>query len=161
LCLNLAEAAVTSEFVIMGLLPNLARDLHVSIAWAGFLVSGYAIGVVLGAPLLTPFLTRAPGKQVLTGLMVLFTVGNTVCALAPGYDLLLGARILAAFAQPAFSGIGAVVASDHNLIVSQIHIDRGLRATKRSINLAMGAWETVQLTARPLRFSLQWGLISF
>jgi DHA1 family inner membrane transport protein len=101
----------SSEFVVMGLLPNLARDLHVSIASAGFLVSGYALGVVLGAPLLTPLLTRLPSKRVLTGLMVLFTVGNTVCALAPGYDTLLVARIVTAFAQATFLGLGAVVAT--------------------------------------------------
>jgi DHA1 family inner membrane transport protein len=100
----------TSEFVIMGLLPNLARDLHVPLATAGYLVSGYAIGVVLGAPLLTPFLVTLPRKTALTALMALFALGNTVCALAPGYDVLLAARVVSALAQASFLGLGAVVA---------------------------------------------------
>jgi len=101
----------TSEFVIMGLLPNLARTLRVSLASAGILVSGYAIGVVLGAPLLTPFLVKLPRSTALTALMALFALGNTVCALAPGYDVLLAARVVSALAQASFLGLGAVVAS--------------------------------------------------
>ena len=100
----------TSEFVIMGLLPDLAQDLHVSIARAGTLVSGYASGVVLGAPLLTPFLVQLPRKSALTALMALFALGNTVCALAPGFDVLLAARVVSALAQASFLGLGAVVA---------------------------------------------------
>jgi hypothetical protein len=85
-------AISTSEFVIMGLLPNLAGDLHVSIPTAGLLVSGYAAGVILGAPLLTPFLIRLPRKQAMVALMALFTAGSIVCTLAPGYAVLRGCR---------------------------------------------------------------------
>ena len=100
------------ETVIMGLLNTMARDLDVSIASAGFLVSAYAAGVVLGAPLLTPFLVTLPRKQVLTALMMVFVVGNVACALAPGYEMLFAARIVTALAQASFLGLGAVVAME-------------------------------------------------
>ncbi|ALL63125.1 Arabinose efflux permease [Paraburkholderia caribensis MBA4] len=95
----------------MGLLLDVARDLHISIPSAGFLVTGYAMGVVIGAPLLTPFLARLPRKPVLIGLMGLFAVGNIACALAPNYELLLLARLVTALAQATFFGLGAVVAA--------------------------------------------------
>lgn len=100
----------TSEFVIMGLLPEVAADLGVTIPQAGYLISGYAFGVVLGAPLLTPFLVQFQRKVVLIGLMVIFTVGNLVCAFAPSYEIMLTARIITALAQATFFGLGAVVA---------------------------------------------------
>ncbi|MBY4769948.1 MFS transporter [Burkholderia ambifaria] len=106
-----AFAICTSEFVIMGLLLDVARDLHISISGAGFLVTGYAMGVVVGAPLLTPFLARLPRKPVLIGLMGLFAVGNLACAVAPNYELLLLARLVTALAQATFFGLGAVVAA--------------------------------------------------
>jgi len=106
-----AFAICTSEFVIMGLLLDVARDLHISISSAGFLVTGYAMGVVVGAPLLTPFLARLPRKPVLIGLMGLFAVGNLACAVAPSYELLLLARLVTALAQATFFGLGAVVAA--------------------------------------------------
>jgi DHA1 family inner membrane transport protein len=106
-----AFAICTSEFVIMGLLLEVARELQVSISSAGFLVSGYAFGVVLGAPLLTPFLLRLPRKGVLIGLMILFAFGNLACALAPNYEFLLVARLVTALAQATFFGLGAVVAA--------------------------------------------------
>lgn len=106
-----AFAICTSEFVIMGLLLDVARDLHISIPDAGFLVTGYAMGVVVGAPLLTPFLARLPRKPVLIGLMSLFALGNLACAFAPGYELLLLARLVTALAQATFFGLGAVVAA--------------------------------------------------
>lgn len=101
----------TSEFVIMGLLPEVAADLSVSIPAAGYLISGYAFGVVLGAPILTPLLVKYPRKAVLIALMVVFTVGNLACAIAPTYELLLVARIVTALAQATFFGLGAVVAT--------------------------------------------------
>jgi DHA1 family inner membrane transport protein len=101
----------TSEFVIMGLLLDVARELQVSISSAGFLVSGYAFGVVLGAPFLTPFLLRLPRKGVLISLMILFSIGNLACALAPNYELLMVARVVTALAQATFFGLGAVVAA--------------------------------------------------
>jgi DHA1 family inner membrane transport protein len=72
-----------TEFVIMGLLLDVSQDLRVSIAAAGLLISGYALGVVVGAPVLTALTSRWPRKTVLIGLMAIFTIGNLACALAP------------------------------------------------------------------------------
>lgn len=102
----------TTEFVIMGLLPEVASDLHVTIPSAGLIVTGYAIGVVIGAPLLAILTARLPRKGTLIGLMALFTVGNLLCAIAPTYGLLMAARVFTAFSHAAFFGIGAVVAAD-------------------------------------------------
>jgi DHA1 family inner membrane transport protein len=100
-----------TEFVIMGLLLDVSIDLGVSIARAGLLISGYALGVVVGAPLLTAMTSRWPRKAVLIGLMTIFTVGNAACALAPSYDLLMAARVLTALAHGTFFGVGSVVAT--------------------------------------------------
>ncbi|GAA5152623.1 MULTISPECIES: MFS transporter [Amycolatopsis] len=101
----------TTEFVIMGLLPEVAGDFGVSIPTAGLLISGYALGVVVGAPVLTALGSRVPRKTVLVGLMVLFIAGNLVSALAPGYGLLMTGRIVAALSHGAFFGVGSVVAA--------------------------------------------------
>ncbi|WP_181706696.1 MFS transporter [Chthonobacter rhizosphaerae] len=101
----------TTEFVIMGLLPQVAADLGVTIPEAGLLVTGYAVGVVVGAPLLAILTARLPRKGTLLGLMALFVAGNLFCAIAPGYWSLLAARVLTAFAHAAYFGIGAVVAA--------------------------------------------------
>lgn len=100
-----------TEFVIMGLLLEVSADLHVSISAAGLLISGYALGVVVGAPLLTVLTGRWPRKAVLVGLMVVFTLGNLACALAPDYWTLMAARVLTAFAHATFFGVGSVVAT--------------------------------------------------
>ncbi len=100
----------TTEFAPMGLLPVIARDLQVSIPTAGLLVSGYALGVLAGAPLLTLTTTRLPRKSVLIGLMLLFTIGNALSAIAPSYTLLLAARVVTSLCHGAFFGIGSVVA---------------------------------------------------
>ncbi|MBA4789997.1 MAG: MFS transporter [Rhizobiales bacterium] len=100
-----------TEFVIMGLLLEVSADLHVSISAAGLLISGYALGVVVGAPLLTILTARWPRKAVLVGLMVVFTLGNLACALAPDYATLMAARVLTAFAHATFFGVGSVVAT--------------------------------------------------
>lgn len=101
----------TTEFVMMGLLPNVAGDLGTSVPTAGYLVSAYAIGVVIGAPLLTALGTRVPRKRMLVLLMGVFTVGNLASALAPGYGALLAGRVLAGLPHGAFFGVGAVVAA--------------------------------------------------
>ncbi|SNR83533.1 MFS transporter [Actinacidiphila glaucinigra] len=101
----------TTEFVMMGLLPDVADDLHTSIPTAGYLVSGYALGVVIGAPLLAAITTRMPRKALLLSLMGLFTVGNTLSALAPGFGWLLAGRVLSGLPHGAFFGVGAVVAA--------------------------------------------------
>jgi DHA1 family inner membrane transport protein len=101
----------TTEFVIMGLLPEVAGDFGVSIPSAGLLISGYALGVVVGAPLLTALGSRIPRKTVLVGLMGLFIVGNVISALAGSYGLLMTGRIVAALSHGAFFGVGSVVAA--------------------------------------------------
>ncbi|MER8038841.1 MFS transporter [Streptomyces hydrogenans] len=101
----------TTEFVMMGLLPNVAADLGTTVPTAGHLVSAYALGVVVGAPLLTALGSRVPRKRMLLLLMVLFTVGNLASALAPGYGWLLAGRVLAGLPHGAFFGVGAVVAA--------------------------------------------------
>ncbi|TIV92086.1 MAG: MFS transporter, partial [Mesorhizobium sp.] len=100
----------TTEFVIMGLLPEVAADLGVSIPSAGLLVTGYALGVVFGAPIVAMATARLPRKPVLVGLAALFVIGNLFCAIAPNYWLLMAARVFTAFGHGAFFGIGSVVA---------------------------------------------------
>lgn len=102
----------TTEFVIMGLLPEVAAGYGVSIPTAGFLVTGYALGVVLGAPLMTVLGTRVPRKRMLMLLMGLFVVGNVLSALAPAFGVMLAGRVVASLAHGAFFGIGAVVAAE-------------------------------------------------
>ncbi|WP_017167180.1 MFS transporter [Xanthomonas phaseoli] len=101
----------TTEFVIMGLLQQVAADLGVSLSAAGLLISGYALGVFVGAPVLTLASARLPRKAVLVGLMLIFTVGNVACALAPDYTSLMVARVLTSLAHGTFFGVGAVVAT--------------------------------------------------
>ncbi|MCL2734279.1 MAG: MFS transporter [Actinomycetia bacterium] len=101
----------TTEFVMMGLLPDVAHDLGTSVPTAGYLVSAYALGVVVGAPLLTGLGARVPRKRMLLLLMALFTLGNLGSALAPGYVTLLLGRFLAGLPHGAFFGVGAVVAA--------------------------------------------------
>ena len=101
----------TTEFVIMGLLLQVSADLHVSIAAAGLLISGYALGVFVGAPLLTAATSRLPHKTALIALMVIFTIGNLASALAPSYGVLMLARVITSLAHGTFFGVGAVVAT--------------------------------------------------
>lgn len=101
-----------TEFVITGLLPEVATDFGVTETTAGWLVTGYALAVVVGALGLTAATTRLPRKPVLVGLLVLFIIGNTVSALAPTYGVMLTGRVVAALCHGAFFGIGAVVAAD-------------------------------------------------
>ena len=99
-----------TEFVIMGILPEVAQDLQITIPQASHFISAYAIGVVVGAPLLTGIGGRMPAHKVLLLLMVLFTVFNTLSAFADSYGTLLIARFFAGLPHGAFFGIGAVVA---------------------------------------------------
>ncbi|WPH16726.1 MFS transporter [Variovorax paradoxus] len=101
----------TTEFVIMGLLMQVSADLHVSITAAGLLISGYALGVAVGAPILTIATRKLPRKTVLLALMAIFTLGNLACALAPSYELLMAARVVTSLAHGTFFGVGSVVAT--------------------------------------------------
>ncbi|PPJ47122.1 MFS transporter [Rhizobium sp. KAs_5_22] len=100
-----------TEFVIMGLLIEVGRDLGISIATAGLLISGYALGVVVGAPILTAFAGRMKSRTTLLLLMVVFTIGNAACALAPNFEALMVARLVTALAHGTFFGVGSVVAT--------------------------------------------------
>jgi DHA1 family inner membrane transport protein len=100
-----------TEFVIMGLLIEVGADFGVSISAAGLLITGYALGVVVGAPIMTIATGRWPRKAVLLVLMAIFTLGNAACALAPDYWSLMAARVLTAFAHGTFFGVGSVVAT--------------------------------------------------
>lgn len=101
----------TTEFATMGLLPQIADGIGVSVPHAGNLVSAYALGVVVGAPVLTGIGARVPHKRLLLLLSGLFVVGNIASALAPNFGLLFAARFLAGLPHGALFGVGAVVAS--------------------------------------------------
>lgn len=101
----------TTEFVIMGLLQEISRDLKVGISSAGLLVSGYALGVAVGAPIFSLLAVRFPRKQALIALMGIFTLGNLACALSSNYEFLMIARVLTSFAHGTFFGLGSVVAT--------------------------------------------------
>jgi len=105
-----AFAIGTTEFVVMGMLPEIAEGLGVSVSAVGILISAYAVGVVLGAPTLTAIGLRFTPRQTLVALMAVFVVGNTLSALAPSYGLLVAARVLTALAHGSFFGVGAVAA---------------------------------------------------
>lgn len=107
-----AYAIGTTEFVIVGLLSTVAADLAISLPLAGLIVSVYALGVTFGAPVLTALTGGINRKPLLVGLMVLFTLGNMAAALAPSYEILLVARVLAAFAHGVFFSVGATIAAD-------------------------------------------------
>jgi len=100
-----------TEFVMMGLLPDIAKDLGISIPQAGHLISAYALGVVIGAPLLVLIAGSYPPKKILIALMLLFTGFNALSAFSPNYTMMFIARLLAGLPHGAFFGVGSVVAS--------------------------------------------------
>ncbi len=106
-----AFAIGTTEFVIMGLLPDVARSLSVSIPSAGWLISGYALGVAIGAPIMAVATASFPRKRALLLLMGIFIIGNILCAVATDYNFLMVARIITSLCHGAFFGIGSVVAA--------------------------------------------------
>jgi len=106
-----AFAIGTTEFVIVGLIPTIAASLGVSVPSAGLLVSLYALGVAIGAPVLTALTGKLPRKHLLLGLMVLFTLGNLVAWMAPNYEALMAARVLTGLAHGVFFSIGSTIAT--------------------------------------------------
>lgn len=106
-----AYAIGTTEFVIVGLLPTVANDLHITLPLAGLIVSVYALGVTFGAPILTALTGRIERKPLLLGLMGLFILGNSAAALSPSYEMLLVARVISAFAHGVFFSVGATIAA--------------------------------------------------
>jgi Arabinose efflux permease len=107
-----AFAIGMTEFVIMGILPNVAHDLGVSIPAAGQLITMYALGVAVGAPILTLLTHRIPQKKLLIALMLLFIAGNGLSVIAPNYAVLMSARVLTALTHGTFFGVGAVIAAN-------------------------------------------------
>jgi DHA1 family inner membrane transport protein len=123
LVLALSSFAIgTTEFVIMGLLPEVAADLSVTIPEAGWLVTGYALAVALGAPIMAVSTAKLKRRSALIMLMAFFIAGNLLCAIAPNYWVLMIARIVTALCHGAFFGIGSIVAAN---LVSE---DRKARA---------------------------------
>jgi len=106
-----AFAIGTTEFSPMGLLPNIAHDLGISIPTAGMLITGYALGVMLGAPFMTLWFGGFARRNALIFLMAIFTIGNLIAAFSPSYMSLLGARLITNLNHGAFFGIGSVVAA--------------------------------------------------
>jgi len=112
LALTLSAFAIgTTEFVIVGLIPTVAADLNIGLPSAGLLVSLYALGVAIGAPVLTALTGKLPRKALLLGLMALFTVGNLLAWKAPSYESLIAARVLTGLAHGVFFSIGSTIAT--------------------------------------------------
>lgn len=112
LALTISAFAIgTTEFVIVGLVPTIAEQLSISLPSAGLLVSIYALGVAIGAPVLTALTGKLPRKQLLLGLMVLFTLGNLLAWQAPGYATLVLARLMTGLAHGVFFSIGSTIAT--------------------------------------------------
>ncbi|WP_202302398.1 MFS transporter [Dryocola clanedunensis] len=112
LALTISAFAIgTTEFVIVGLVPTIAEQLAISLPSAGLLVSIYALGVAVGAPVLTALTGKLPRKQLLIGLMVLFTAGNLLAWLSPNYETLVIARLLTGLAHGVFFSIGSTIAT--------------------------------------------------
>ena len=112
LALTISAFAIgTTEFVIVGLVPAIANQLAISLPSAGLLVSIYALGVAVGAPVLTALTERFPRKQLLVALMVLFTAGNILAWQAPDYTTLVIARLLTGLAHGVFFSIGSTIAT--------------------------------------------------
>ena len=101
----------TNEFVAMGLLPEIAAGLHISEPTAGHMISAYALGVVIGAPLIAALTARVPRKTLLMTLMAVFALGNLATVMAPGYGSLIVARFVAGLPHGAYFGIAALVAA--------------------------------------------------
>lgn len=107
-----AFAIGTTEFVSVGLLPLIAEDMDITVKIAGLTVSLYAVGVMLGAPILTTLTTRIPRKSLLIWIMVVFIIGNSIAACATSVSVLLFARIISAFSHGVFMSIGSTIAAD-------------------------------------------------
>lgn len=137
----------TGEFVIMGLLPDAASDLAISIPQAGHLISAYALGVVIGAPLLAVLGARIPQRRFLVWLMVFFALANFVSAIAPTYHSMLVARFVTGFPHGTYFGVAALVAA--NLV--------GQGKRTQAIGLVMLGLTVATLVGVPLAAALgQW-----
>ena len=133
----------TTEFVAMGLLPDIASSFAISEPAAGHVISAYALGVVVGAPLIASLTARMPRKTVLLGLMAVFTVSNLVSMFAPSYGLLIAARFVAGLPHGAFFGVAAMVASflmgPRNRAKAVAHVMTGLTVAT-VVGVPMASW---------------------
>jgi len=123
----------TGEFAIMGLLPNLAADLRITDPEAGHVISAYALGVVVGAPLISILAARLPRRAVLLGLMLLFVVGNLASSIAPNYWSLMVLRFISGLPHGAFFGIAALVAAS---LVPPTHRARAVGSVMAGLMIA-------------------------
>jgi DHA1 family inner membrane transport protein len=138
----------TTEFVAMGLLPEIASGLHITEPTAGHVISAYALGVVVGAPSIAALTARVPRRTLLLGLMAVFTAGNLASALAPSYQLLLAARFIAGLPHGAFFGVAALVAAHlmgpGNRAKAAAHVMTGLTvATVAGVPVASSLGQTM------------------
>ena len=138
----------TTEFVSMGLLPQLAAGVGVSIPTAGHVISAYAIGVVVGAPLIAVFGARLPRRELLIGLMLVFLVGNAASALATGFTSLTLARFFAGLPHGAYFGVASLVAAD---LVSRERRGRAVSRVMLGLAVANVAGSPGRHLARPAR----------
>ena len=133
----------TTEFVAMGLLPDIAASLGISEPTAGHVISVYALGVVIGAPLIASLTGRIPRKTLLLGLMAVFTLGNLASVLAPSYGTLMAARFVAGLPHGAFFGVAALVAAHlmgpQNRAKAVAHVMCGLTVAT-VIGVPMASW---------------------
>ena len=133
----------TTEFVAMGLLPDIAAGLGISEPTAGHVISAYALGVVIGAPLIAALTARIPRKTLLLGLMAVFTLGNLASVLAPTYGTLMAARFAAGLPHGAFFGAAALVAAHlmgpQNRAKAVAHVMCGLTVAT-VIGVPMASW---------------------
>ena len=133
----------TTEFVAMGLLPDIAAGLGISEPTAGHVISAYALGVVIGAPLIAALTARIPRKTLLLGLMAVFTLGNLASVLAPTYGTLMAARFVAGLPHGAFFGVAALVAAHlmgpQNRAKAVAHVMCGLTVAT-VIGVPMASW---------------------
>jgi DHA1 family inner membrane transport protein len=118
----------TTEFIIAGLLPEIAKDLNVSVADAGLLITIFAIGMIVGTPTMTIATLRLPRRLTLAGALVVFAIGHVVVAVGSGFGLLLAARFVTALATGAFWAVAAVVAARA----------AGPRASSHAIGIVLG-----------------------
>ena len=135
--LSLAVAAFAigvTEFIVVGILPAIAKDLHISIESAGSLVSLYALALAIGTPLLVIALSRLPRKLALLGLMTVFLAGNLLAALSHGFELLLAGRVITAIAHGTFFAVGATVAAN---LVPKAQAGRAISVMFAGLTLAM------------------------
>ena len=133
----------TTEFVAMGLLPDIAASLSVTEPIAGHVISAYALGVVVGAPLIASLTARMPRKPLLLGLMAVFTLGNLASVLAPTYETLMAARFIAGVPHGAFFGVAALVATHlmgpKNRAKAVAHVMTGLTLAT-VLGVPMASW---------------------